>query len=108
MSTTITREAWTWTPDVLAYADRYNLRPYLDRVLDATHQLFPNANSIEVFTEPDAEDKDLIFLVFEVYIAQKHVPDYLGADHAWQEAYRRIVPGPYHAAVCFSLRAEPE
>src|SRR5262245_58902530 len=108
MNTTVARESWTWSPDVLAYADKYRLRPYLDELLSATRKLFPTSRSLEVFTEMDAEDPTLEYLVFEVHVPERDVPDFLASDRAWRSAYYRLVPGPYSAAVCFSLHRDPE
>jgi hypothetical protein len=107
MNTMIAAKPWAWNSEVLEYADRYGLRPYLDELLAMTRRMFPTASSIEVFTEPDREINDLMFLVFEVYVPEGDVPDDFAMDRNWSDAYHSIVPGPYQANICFSLRLVP-
>lgn len=98
----------TWSPDVLAYAERFGIRQYLDEFVARTRRLFPTARSLEVFTEPDPEIRDLVFLVFELHVPKVDVPDFLAADRIWHDEYHELVPGPYQAAVCLSLYRDPE
>lgn len=107
MSTAAVPEWWTWAPDVLAYADKHGIRKYLDEFLARTRRLFATARSLEVFTEPDMEDPNLTFLVFEVHVPERDVPDYRTAHRAWFDDHRAIDPGPYSAALVLSLRLDP-
>ena len=106
MTPTTAIEDEVWDSDVLAYADRHRLRPYLGQLLQMTQEQFPAARSLEVFTQPDAEDPALEFLVFEVGLTNPQMDDYRDRDRAWTRNYFQIVPAPYSAVPVLSVRLE--
>jgi hypothetical protein len=75
--------AWKWPADVLDYADRYELRPYLEPLLSATRRIFPTARQIRVVLERDQELRDVYAILFEVEVAGLTVSQAREAEKEW-------------------------
>jgi hypothetical protein len=90
---------------VLAIADKYRLRPYLDDLLDAVQKLFPECRSITAFVQHDPEERDLEFLVFEVNVpATIDGATLRDRDLSFGEFFFRTVPPPYWTTPVLSFR----
>ena len=94
-----------WTPEVLAYAAKFEVADYLEPLRQATLQLFPTAASLRVYLEDDPEIRDLTFLVFEVQVPKCDLPDPCGAKRRWNEEFFRIHTQPRQCPFVLSLLA---
>ena len=86
--------AWQWSPDVLEFAARSKVEPYLTPLLQATRGLFPTAKSLKVFLDSDPEIRDDRHIVFEVEVPRADIPSYVKAQHFWVDELYRVCPAP--------------
>src|SRR5437016_5771918 len=78
-STTMNRFA----PDVLVYAEKNNVEPYLQPLLDATHRIFPRAEQIKVYHKKDPEAADDAAIIYDVRVGGLQYPESWAARKAW-------------------------
>lgn len=98
-------QTWQWSPEVLAYAAKFNVADYLEPLRQATLRLFPTAASLRVFLEDDPEIRDLTFLIFEVQVPECDLPDSRGAKRRWNDEFFRIHTRPRQCPFVLSLLA---
>lgn len=97
--------AWQWPVDVLTYAAAKGLETYLEPLREAVYRVFPTLQSLRVTVEHDQELRDVSWIVFEVEVPERDIPDFIQARHAWSAEKFRICPAPL---VCeFSLFLVP-
>src|SRR5262245_9560979 len=107
MSTLITpTTGWQWPADVVEIAKGYNVESYLDPLLVALRQAFPDARGLRVFAEPDVAILDHYFVVFEVRITSTADADFLAGWERWRELLRRVCSGAGAHPFCLSLLPE--
>jgi hypothetical protein len=94
---------YPWPGDVWDFAVRHKADVYLNPLLAATRRLFPTARSLRVFLEQDRELHEVWFIVFEVEVAQKDIPNYVEAQHRWTDELDRIEPYPHSCLVVLTL-----
>lgn len=83
-----------WPAEVLEFAARENVRPYLEPLLEATRQVFPAARWIKVYVGHDPEIRDLAHIVFDVQVAGLDATQGLGAQNRWNRELMRLCPAP--------------
>jgi hypothetical protein len=108
MPTLITKPPVTVSPDVYEYTRKHGIEEPLQRLLEATPRIYPNAKSIRVFMEQDVDDKDMWFIVFEVFVLTADYPDFLAAEKRWGEEWMRAYPYPRMHHFVLDLRRRPE
>ena len=91
-----------WPVEVLEFAAAKQIQPYLDPFLEATRRLFPTARALDIYVEQDVEIRDLRFLVFEVKVSVRDVPNFLEAHNRWGRELFRLCPAPlvFHFCLC--------
>ncbi len=94
----------TVSPEVHEYASKHGIEAPLERLLEATPRIYPNAKSIRVFMEQDVEIKDMWFIVFEVFVLTADYPDYMAAVKLWDEEWMRAYPYPRNHSFVLDLR----
>jgi hypothetical protein len=92
---------WSWPADVLTFAAKHGITPYLDQLLSVTQRLFPN-RLLRVFVEEDPEIPDDCYLSFEVDITGMTVEELGATRRAWTDALYALCPFPLPGL--FSLR----
>lgn len=85
---------WTWSPEILALANKLQVEPYLDPMMEAVQRLFPTAREIRVYHDRDPELVGDEHITFEVDVPIADVPDYGQASRAWGREVFRICPAP--------------
>jgi hypothetical protein len=85
---------WQWPPDVLAFAAKHKVQPYLDPLLEATQQIFPNSQKLQVYLEEDPEIRDDWHIIFDVQVSGLSVPQARVAQQEWNRALFRSCPAP--------------
>ncbi len=100
--------AVTVAPEVYEYTEKHGIEEPLQRLLEATPRIYPNAKSIRVFMEQDVEDKEMWFIVFEVYVLIADYPDYLAAQNLWGQEWMHAYPYPRMHSFVLDLRRRPE
>src|SRR4051794_17477627 len=95
--------AWQWPADVVAYAAKFNLADYLEPLRELTLRHFPTAVSFRVYLDPDPEIRDLTFLIFEVTVPERDVPNWLEMRRAWSMDFHSILPRPYQCPFVLNL-----
>ena len=93
-----------WSPEVLAYAAKFDVADYLEPLRQATLQVFPSATSLRVYLEDNPEIRELTFLVFEVQVPERDVPNWLKRSNRWDSAFYSILPRPYQCPLVLDLR----
>jgi hypothetical protein len=93
----------TVSPEVHEYAAKHGIEAPLQSLLEATPRIYPTATSIQVFMEQDVDDKNLWFIVFEVWMPAADVPDYVAARQPWIEAWTQAYPYPRMHSFVLSL-----
>jgi len=83
---------WQWSQDVLDYAARHHVAGYLDPLLQATRSLFPTARDLRVVLEADPGIPECWYVAFEVDVPRSDIPDYIQAQHNWNDELYRICP----------------
>jgi hypothetical protein len=91
---TATATAWQWPPDVLDFAVKQQVEPYLDPLLAALHNAYPTATNFLIRLEDDPEIRDDRHIVFEVSVPATDVPNYVAATRPWHRELSRICPAP--------------
>ena len=94
-----------WTPEVLAYAAKFEVADYLEPLRQATLRLFPSATSLRVYLEDNPEIRELTFLIFEVQVPECDVPNWRDAHRRWSDAFYSLLPRPHQCP--FALRLRP-
>jgi hypothetical protein len=92
-----------WPADLLAFADEYEIRAYLDPLWETTWRVFPTARKLTVFQEDDPELRDDRYVVFEVRVPQQDVPDFVEAKHNWNREFFRVCPAPLSHLIRLTL-----
>jgi hypothetical protein len=98
---------WQWSDEVLAYAKAYGVESCLEPMLAVTRHLFPSANWIKVYIEPDPEIRDMRYLVFDVQVAGLSLDDSRQADREWDKALSACLPRPIVCAIVLRLDLQP-
>jgi hypothetical protein len=94
---------WTWRPEVLAFAQEAGVSEYLDPLLKATHELFPDAPPPRVSVDEDPEIVNLRNIMFELDIPFTSVDDYSKEQRRWIDALCRVCPAPLTCTFCLLL-----
>src|SRR6516225_9216871 len=55
--------------ETLAYAERNNLKPYLQPLLDATQRIFPKAQWVKVYVKQDPEVAGDAVIIYDVRVS---------------------------------------
>jgi hypothetical protein len=94
-----------FSADVLAYADKNNVTPYLQPLLDATRRIFPNAEWVKVYFKKDPEVAGDAAIIYDVRVADLEYPESWAAHKAWIAELCRICPAPltYHLTLLLDL-----
>jgi hypothetical protein len=100
-------QTYPWPADLLAFAVRNKVDALLEPHLEATRRLFPTATSLRVFLELDPEIRDFWYIVFEVEVPTKDVPDYVAAKRRWRDAASRIYRATPVCGFCLTLIPVP-
>jgi hypothetical protein len=98
---------YPWPADLLAFAIRNKVDAYLEPHLDATRKLFPTATSVRVFLELDPEIRDFWYIVYEVEVPKRDVPDYVAAVRRWSAESMHIYPVKPGCCFCLTLIRVP-
>jgi hypothetical protein len=94
MTALTTATAWQWPADVLDFAARNQVKPYLEPLLEATRRVYPTLRSLAVTLELDPEIPDDWHIVFWVRVPKEDVPHFVEALHQWNDEQSRICPAP--------------
>ena len=86
--------AWTWSPEVLEFARQAQVADYLDPLLEATRDLFPQAGEMRIFTVEDPEIEEDRHITWELPTPFTDVADYVAAQRQWIRELCRICPAP--------------
>jgi hypothetical protein len=84
----------TFSADVLAYADRNQITPYLQPLLDATREIFRGAERIRVFFQEDPEVPGDATIIYHVRASALRYPQSWSAHKVWNSELTRICPAP--------------
>jgi hypothetical protein len=103
MPPVVSKPAVTVSPEVYEYTSKHGIEAPLERLLEATLRIYPNALSIKVYMEKDVEEAGLWFIVFEVCMAAADVPDYVAARRPWIDAWMEAYPYPRMHSFVLSL-----
>ena|ERR1700722_4166641 len=95
--------AWTWAPDVLAFAKQAGVTDYLDPLLKATRELIPAAQALRVKVEADPEIQDDRHIEWEIDIPFTGVDDYLKLQRHLIETLCGVCPAPLTCVFRFLL-----
>jgi hypothetical protein len=87
-------EKWTWSPEVLQFAQEAGVADFLDPMMEATRELFPTARAPRVKVEADPEIVDDRHIVWEIEMPFMGASDYLTAQKLWIKALCRVCPPP--------------
>jgi hypothetical protein len=98
---------YPWPADLLAFAIQRKVDAFLEPHLDATRRLFPTATSLRVFLELDPEIRDFWYIVFEVEVPKRDVPDFVAAVRRWNDEASRIYPATPVCSFCLMLTRVP-
>ena len=104
----VSKPTVTVSPEVYEYTSKHGIEGPLQRLLEATPRICPAADSIRVLMRQDVEDDDLWFIVFEVRVPAKDLPDVLAAENLWVEEWMRAYPYPRMHSFVLDLRRRPE
>src|SRR5580693_9271632 len=104
MPAILSKPPMTVSPEVYEYSRKHGIEAPLQRLLEATPRIYPNAKSIRVYMELDVEIKDMWFIVFEVYVLKADYPDYIVAGNLWSEEWMRAYPYPRNHSFVLDLR----
>jgi hypothetical protein len=99
--------AWTWPPEVLAFAKTAGVADYLDPLLQETRALFPTAPPRRVMVEDDPEIPNDRHIVWEIDIPFTGTSDYLQSQKRWVQALCRVCPAPLTCVFCLLLMPVP-
>ena len=102
MSALTDAKTWQWSPEVVAYAAKYDVADYLEPLRQATLRVFPTASGLQVYLEDDPEIRDLTFLIFEIQMPEKDVTNWRDAHRRWSDAFYAVLSPPYQCP--FALR----
>jgi hypothetical protein len=105
MSALTDAKTWQWSPEVVAYAAKFNVADYLEPLRQMTLQLFPTATSLGVYLEDDPEIRDLTYLIFEIQVPEQDVPNWRDARRRWSDELFALQPPPYQCPFALRLRA---
>jgi hypothetical protein len=92
-----------WVPEVLQFATRHQMTSYLEPLLEATHQLFPDLLGLRIFVETDAELPDYRVLTFEASVPFTTVDRFREQQREWFGSFFGICPGPLRHLFCLLL-----
>jgi hypothetical protein len=98
---------WQWSDEVLAYAKAYGMESCLEPMLATTRRLFPTANWIKVYIEPDPELRDERYLIFDVQVAGLSLDNAQQADREWTKALLACLPRPIVSTFVLRLDLQP-
>jgi len=93
----------SFDPEVLAYAEKNKLTPYLQPLLDATRRIFPNAQWVRVYYKPDPEVAGDATVIYDVRVSDLQYPEAWDARKAWIAELCRICPAPLTCDVTLLL-----
>jgi hypothetical protein len=85
---------WPWPADVLAFAAKHQVQPYLDPLLEVLRRLFPAAIRLQVYLEDDPEIRDDWHIIFDVQVRGWNVPQVREAQAEWHGELLHRCPGP--------------
>ena len=83
-----------WSLDVLEFARQQEVADYLDPLLTATKQLFPDAMRLAVYLEADPEIEGDRHIALEVEIVFPGLEAYLDRNRRWIAELCHICPAP--------------
>jgi hypothetical protein len=85
--------AFTWSPEVLAFAREVGVAEYLDPLLQATQELFPGLR-LRVFVEQDPEIWNMRHITWEIDLPYPGTEPYLTSQNRWVKALCQVCPAP--------------
>jgi len=103
MSVLSSTPTWTWSADVLAFAEQEGVSSYLEPLRELVCRLFPTALSLRVYVQKDPEIRDLTFIIWEVHVPVADVPDFHGSTERWYREVYSICPAHLTGPFCFIL-----
>ncbi len=87
-------QMWTWSPEVLAFAQEAGVAPYLDPLMEATREQFPDAREMRIFVEQDPEIVNDRHIGWEIDLAIPDLRDFRRLSRLLGEALVKTVPAP--------------
>lgn len=94
MTIVTAEKTWTWSPDVLQFARQSGVDSYLDPLLEATRDLFPQADELRIYAAHDPEIANDQHLVWELPLPVASAAEYLTAQKQWIGELCRVCPAP--------------
>lgn len=85
---------WTWTADVLAFAQKHGLAALLEPLRQATVALFPSMTELRIFVEKDIEYPEWQYIVFEAFVPNRDLGNYRELRRAWAVEWFRVSATP--------------
>jgi hypothetical protein len=92
-----------WPAEVLDYADRHELRPYLEPFLAATRRVFPTARRLQVSLEYDPDLPDVGTIVFDVQVSDLSPSEAVSAQKRWNRETAPLCPASLICNFCLLL-----
>lgn len=89
--------------DVVAFAANYQAESCLQPLLEATHRIFPTAQSVKVSVEEDPELRDNTQIVFRVQVAGLSLDQVRVARRQWHDAMRNVFNPTHKLLFCLFL-----
>lgn len=83
-----------WSLDVLEFARQQEVADYLDPLLTATKQLFPDSTRLAVYLEADPEIEGDRHIALEVEIVFPGLEAYLDRNRRWIAELCHVCPAP--------------
>ena len=94
---------WQWSAEVLTYAAERGLQAYLEPLREAVYRVFPTVQSLRIFVEYDQELRDVSWIVYEVEVPERDIPDFVQAVRTYGEEKFRICSAPLVCEFCLTL-----
>jgi hypothetical protein len=85
-------EQWTWSPEVLSFAQEHRVAEYLDPMMQATRELFPAAREIRVSEYLDPELADTRWISWEIDVPKADLGSSRDLRKQWTRAFMKICP----------------
>ena len=99
MTIVTAEKTWAWSPEVLALAKKLGVEAYLDPLMEATLEQFPDARAVRVEAWRDPELVDLQFVSFEVEVPMADLSTSNEVKDRWMDALARVCPMPHRMAI---------
>jgi hypothetical protein len=89
--------------EVVAFAAAYQAEGCLQPLLEATHRIFPTAQSVKVSVEEDPELRDNTQIVFRVRVAGLSLDQSRAARRQWHDAMLSVFRPTHKLLFCLLL-----